>query len=439
MSLINKMQHDFVYSANNIIKYWRTKDRKKKLENILECNKFDKDRTCTRNALTKYNFNTRNQKCFNCTLLSSFTKKDYITKEVEILAGENRGDYLITDINSSVDDGYQLLEFDYINKLFDASEDLQYYYVTKDENLNYACINILILEIMKDKNFNFFTNFLTYYLCGQKIINIRFKYDFEDVNELAQSDFFASSSYKLQNFLKIDITRDILICLIIFYKFFSLDAFCHNEPCVKFLKFNTGFNNFIFEKREFYIPFLFTVEMSKYSAINYKNCRYFNRDITNKQEWKSVPVEGLDVDINGTKNYKKIDFGIPYNSEFNNHRILFYKVGNRSKDFIYARRKLGLALFYHSFDLICFIVSLLLEKCYSFLFFTDYKLINLWKGLWKRDEYIKINNEINEIRQQRLKKNSKVENNFETIFQIVKKYYIRIDALEYLYQNLIVK
>ena len=67
------MQHDFLYSADNIINYWRTKDRRKKLENILECHKFDKDMTCTRNALTKYNFNTRNQKCFNCTLLSSFT------------------------------------------------------------------------------------------------------------------------------------------------------------------------------------------------------------------------------------------------------------------------------------------------------------------------------------------------------------------------------
>lgn len=434
------MQHNFVYSSNNIINFWKTKDRTDKLNLIINTKKFNKDRTCTRNALTKYNFNTRNQKCFNCSLLSSFTNKDIITEEIEILAGENRGDYIITDINPSVDNSYQLLEFDYINKLFDNSNDnIQYYYVTKDENLNYACINILILEIMKEKNFNFYTNFLTFYICGQNIINIRLKYDFENINELAQSDFFASPEHQNENYLKKDITRDILICLVVFYKFFALDAFCHNEPCVKFLKFNTGFNNFVFEGCEFYIPFLFIIELSKYSAINYKNGRYFNQDITNKKEWKSVPIESLDVDINGTKNYKKVDFGIPYNSEYNNHRILFYKIGNRSKDFIYARRKLGLALFYHSFDLICFIVSLLIERCFSFYFFTDYKLINLWKGLWKRDEYIKINKEIDDIRQLRSKKNSKIENNFETVFEIVKKYYIRIDALDYIYHNCIKK
>lgn len=442
------MQHDFIYSSDNIIKYWKTKDRAKKLNDILECKSFNKDRTCTRNALTKYNFNTRNQKCFNCTMLSSFTNKNCISKETEILAGINRGDYLMTDINYSVDLGYQLLEFDYINKLFDSSSMTQYYYATKDENLNYACINILIQEIMKEKNFNFYTNFLTYYICGQKIVNIRLKYDFETVNELAQNDFYASSDYQNENYLKKDVTRDILICLIIFYKFFSIDVFCHNEPCIKFLKFNTGFNNFIFEKQEFYIPFLFSVEMSKYSAINYKDGRYFNQDITNKREWKSVPIENLDVDINGTKNYKKIDFGIPYNSEYDNHRILFYKIGNKSVDFMYARRKLGLPLFYHSFDLICFIVSLLLEKCFSFYFFSDYKLINLWKGLWKRDEYIKINTEIKEIREMKEKrekresKHSKlnqIENNFETVYQIIRKYHIRIDALEYLYQNLILK
>ena len=141
------MNLGFVYSCDNIIDFWKNKDRRNKFNQIINCEKIPKDTTCTRNALTKYNFFTRNQKCFNCTLLSSFFSNDLVNNvPIEIMAGKYRGDYLITNIESSVDDSYQLLEFDYINKLFDQDDSL-YYYATKDENLNYACINILMYQI----------------------------------------------------------------------------------------------------------------------------------------------------------------------------------------------------------------------------------------------------------------------------------------------------
>lgn len=417
------MNHNFVYSCDNIIKYWRTKEREKKLTQIKEFKTIFSDKTCTRNALTKYNFNTRNQKCFECNLLSSFFTKDIIEteeSEIEIMAGEFRGDFLQIKINSSVDNKYQYCK--YVNNIIEDKEIT--YYFTNDENLNRACINIIMLELMKIKNFNFYNNFLTYFICGQKIVNINLKYDYENIIKLAENDLFDT---------KKDITRDILICLIIFCDFFSIYHFCHNEPCFDFIKFNNGFNNFVYDQKEFYIPFLMTIEPSVYSSINYNQNRYFCKNLYDKKEWNSSPVESFDVDINGTKNYKKIELDIPYNKTYDQYRILFYKIGNKSKDFIYARRKLGLTFFHQSFDIICFIVSLLMEECFNHYFFSDYKLINLWKGLWRREDYSKLNEEIS---MKRIKKN---KNDFDSVFSIVKKYYIRIDALKYLYNNLVKK
>lgn len=417
------MNNDFIYSCDNIIKYWRTTDREKKLKQILEDKAIHHDKTCTRSALTKYNFNTRNQKCFDCHMLSSFFISDIIETqecEIEIMAGEFRGDFLEIKINPQVDNKYQYCDF--VNKIIENKEII--YYSTNDNNFNYSCINIIMLEMMRIKNFNFYNNFLTYFICGQKIVDIHLKYDYEDINKLAENDLFDA---------KKDITRDILICLIIFCDFFSVSYFCHNEPCFKFIKFNNGLNNFVYDQKEFYIPFLMTVEPSIHSSINYNQSRYFCKNLYDKKEWNSLPVENFDVDINGTKNYKKIELDIPYNKTYDQHRILFYKIGNKSKDFIYARRRLGLTFFHHSFDIICFIISLLLEECFNNYFFSDYKLINIWKGLWRREDYLKLNEEIN------IKKDKKYENNFDLVFAIVKKYYIRIDALKYLYCNLVKK
>jgi hypothetical protein len=54
------------------------------------------------------------------------------------------------------------------------------------------------------------------------------------------------------------------------------------------------------------------------------------------------------------------------------------------------------------------------------------KEYKLWKGLWKKEEYDYIENRLFSIE----------NNNFESIFSVLKDYYIRFDALEFFYKSL---
>ena len=55
------------------------------------------------------------------------------------------------------------------------------------------------------------------------------------------------------------------------------------------------------------------------------------------------------------------------------------------------------------------------------------KEYKLWKNLWKSDEYPSLETKLFSLQ----------ENNFETIYEIVRHYYIRFDALQYFYYSLV--
>ena len=48
-------------------------------------------------------------------------------------------------------------------------------------------------------------------------------------------------------------------------------------------------------------------------------------------------------------------------------------------------------------------------------------MMYIWKSLWKRDEYDKLFKDLSSVKR----------NNFHTIFNIVKRYYMRVDALNF--------
>jgi len=54
-------------------------------------------------------------------------------------------------------------------------------------------------------------------------------------------------------------------------------------------------------------------------------------------------------------------------------------------------------------------------------------MTKLWSGMWRKKEGVKIWNEIS---------NYEGENNFEYIFELVSKYYIRFDLLDYFYHTI---
>jgi hypothetical protein len=150
------------------------------------------------------------------------------------------------------------------------------------------------------------------------------------------------------------------------------------------------------------------------SWARFYNYRKENRDFNNI-------VENWFVDWDGVNKKNKYIFKESID-DFEKGKIMYYLLGKEADKFLYFRRHLGTPIMYQSFDLICFIVSLMKENYFYYTVKNNEKLNNLWIGLWLAEEVEDVEKDIKECK----------KNNFIDIFTILRKYYIRSDVLEYL-------
>ena len=108
--------------------------------------------------------------------------------------------------------------------------------------------------------------------------------------------------------------------------------------------------------------------------------------------------------------------------DFENGKIMYYLLGKEADKFLYFRRHLASPIMYQSFDIICFIVSLMIENYFYHTVKNNKKLNNIWSELWLEEELLDLEKDIKECK----------KNNFNIVFNILRKYYIRSDVIEYL-------
>lgn len=423
--------------ADNIFKFFKEENKKLfvKLKNLSDDIEFKGDNTCLRKGLTVVDNIIRHQKCLGCKLISSLFKDDIIGDKIKILVGKKKNYTLL--VYKSQNDTFKisqnylsnsLLELynQKIGKLYTEEQHTEAvnFYEVSNPILNLAVINTVLTNLMIEKNYPIVNNYLYFYPCNNRLSYFSFKYDIETLKELTT----------IPNHFEKETCRKILIQIIIFFKFFSSYYFLHNQPSIEFLKFDIDLLNFAIEDKVILSPIAVFIEPSVYSSITMFDKNKVNRFYCQNKHNKTLsdlPFEDFDIDINGSKNYNPKSFDIEYIEEYQEKRIFFYKIGNRVEDFLEMRRYKGIPLASKSFDIVCFLVSLLLDSAYYENFMKIYKSLIIWKGLWKKDQYEDLMKELEKWRGTKF-------NNFELIIMIVKKYYIRFDALEYLYQSFLI-
>lgn len=391
---------------------------------------FKGDFTCMRKGMTFCDPVTRHQKCKGCFLISILFKDDIIPEKIKIYKGL-KTNYILCRSFSNPDifkleetklNNELLLRYNRKIKKFYTNEEhtnLVNYYSVSNYDLNLVIINIIIMNLSKNKNYPIINNFVYHYFCNNTINYFNFKYDINNIDEI--------------NNLEKETSRKIFIQILIFFKFFSTYYFVHNEPSIEFLKFDMDLVEFRIDNKLLTCPIKVYIEPSKYSSITTFSDTDVKRFYLKNNKIRKIldlPFEDFDIDINGSDSYNHIYYDIEYIEGYQKKRIFFYKIGNRYEDFLENRIYNGIPVASKSFDIVCFLISLLLNKNYYNSFIKNYKSLIIWKGLWKKNQYDDLMKEMDSWRGNKL-------NNFDLVFFIVKKYYIRFDALEYLYNSYI--
>lgn len=411
-------------------------DNKKFYRNLLEIENlldFKCDKTCLRNLLEEYNLIIRHQKCYGCRLFDNLYKYDTIPEKIKILVGKYK--YNSIEIVKSNQDIFRVKYFkdfshflnnynDWINNYYKSEKHYleTKFYGASNPNLNRVIINNIIYNIIKEKNFIKSNKYLYHYICNNRLAEFNFSYEVDSLDELLETE----------NYNNREICKKILLLIIFYFKYFSNYYFIHNMATVDSLKFDLDLVNLKINDKDFYSPVRVYIEPSIYSSITiFKNQdakRYFYNGYMEK-DINTLPFESIDIDINNSKNYNFIKLDIEYSKDYLKKRLMFYKIGNREKDFLNLRRYQGIPLVSKSFDIVCLFTSLVVNKKFYNYFIETYSLISLWKGLWKIDEYDRLTKDLDSLRSKNL-------HSFDNIFNIIKKYYIRFDALDYLYYSL---
>lgn len=364
------------------------------------------DHNCKKKCLKNNNYDLY-QICYGCKLISSFLKNQQITENISTFR-VNFGQKMNYNIKFN---RYKLFSPHYIKK-----ESRNNYYITYDKYYNLTIINIITSYIQTIKKIKL-NAFLWGYICDSNIVNLSYVPDFKNLKELCYSPIFNKNYSPFKKTINTDILATILKMLLIYLDLLFKYNYSHGDPIIQYISFSHGYCKYNYNGFNIDSNLILHLDNSIYSSIgfhkkkdniNYKFC--FNNLYILKNNFFILEKKNFMV---GFINDKQTDI------------IKCYKIGSRYENFKDSYRQ-GLCSEYNSFDFVCFMISLLLDKSF-FKFFMNSNYVIYWKRLWTALEYKLLEKDINDF---------KGENTFDEVLNIVKNYYIRYDAFYYFYNSI---
>jgi len=406
------VQSDKIYSyeftnekqfINNLFDEWHKEmyQNVEQLKNtnldILTCDR------CMTKSLTNKNIFIRSDICKGCSTMNRINYDYYISssKEIKIHCGKYQGGTIRMYSHKNVD-----------TKIHKSDKRIY----TNNPFANYVMISSLLHVITEQKKYPFKVPYMWSYICNDTfniVLNMKYMKTLREISlnpVLSKNSPLAKQS--IINTLNNKIVKDIFIQLTLLCYFLSQFEFSHGEPSINYITFSPQSCNFIFQKINVRSKISLLICPSTKSSITYnKNRVFYSKNITiNTQDVFEHMDVGLDKD-NYSGNYEK-------------HRIIYRKIGNKYKNFLNLYSNEG--KYIKSFDFVIFFTSLIADKSYFEPFKEEEKLMYIWKNIWHPRDYENVISDVLKIK----------KNNFLNIYDVVKKYLFREDALDFAMKSL---
>lgn len=429
---INKLTSDLSLTTDQLFKIFKNNNTDL-LDTLITENKniIEKDSSCRCYSMMKRK-NNYSRKCKGCQIISRLIKTNYLeSEEIEIFSGRFKNmslriisNYFLKEIEYNqrrIVDNMLYYFFSNMRNIESYDMDVEHF-STENPECNYLVNSLIMNTVLKEEKVYLYNNFLWGFICNSIFTHIEKSSTFNNLDQLCSSPYYSNYSSPILSSQERKLSKNTVYMIIkeltFLLKTLSKNYFIHGNP-------TTGSISYMSEKitiKEETYPLKIVMKLSEYSSMNYKKKRYFH-NLNNKFLNFGIPFEKIDVHINGSKSY------FIHHSILNNYdeiSILFYKIGNKSTIFNKMRNEYSIPICHKSYDFVCFLISFIKDNLFFKTFIECEKLVKTWKFLWKTDEYESLMNDIESLE----------ENCYEYISLLVKKYYIRFDALEYFYNEI---
>lgn len=353
---------------------------------------------CMSKSLSNRKLFIRSDICIGCNTLNRLNYDFYVSssKEIKLQTGKNIGDTLRIYSHKNTDTAITKRE----NRIF-----------TRNPFANYIIVSSILYTVTKQKKYPFNVPYIWSYICNDNFnIVLNMKY-MKTLREIALNPVLSKNSplakKSIINTLNEKIVKDIFIQLTLLLFFLSKFEFSHGEPSINYITFSPHGCNFIFQKINVRSKISLLVCPSTKSSITYNKKRVFYS--------KSSQINTGNV-------FENRDVGLDrssYSGNYEDHRIIYNHIGNKYKNLINLYSNEG--KYIKSFDFVMFLTSLITDRSYFESFKYEQKIMYIWKSLWHPRCYENLMKDIEKLK----------KNNFLSIFDVVKKYYFRDDALDF--------
>ena len=425
---IEKLTSTYQLTTDQIFKIFKNNNRDI-LDSLTsnELNIIEKDVNC-RCCSMKSTINNYSRKCKGCQIISRLIKTNYlVSSKIEIFSGRQKNNFIRIKNYSSQKIGYQRNEaIDKIHSYLESittSSQKEEHFVTNNNFYNYLVNSIAKEKISKNEKILTGDLFLWGFICRDELTIMKKINIFKNLEDLCKSPYYSNYSSPFNNInkerkLSTTSITSIIKQLIYFFKKMKNFHFIHGKPSINFISYSNEKTTIMDEIHTIRLYF----DLSPDSSMSYQGKRYSHCSDSKIINY-GLPLEKIDVGINGSNSFLE---HMKINNFYDKYSILFYKIGKKSEIFNKIRNNYGIPLCNDSFDFVCFMISLIKDKHFFETFQTSKEIYNIWKLLWRSDEFDNIMTDI---------KNMK-KNNYVNIFNTIKKYHIRFDALEYFYDQL---
>ena len=389
---------------------------------------FEKDLHCFKKSLKKEFPLFWSSNCLGCQILTRISNDNVIkTKKLEILTGKEKGEFLkLKRVSSGASYYVENYDFSLIKEKRQEQLNIilrkknikkeECFFFTENKDFQISVISSFSKAIFLEKDYPNIFSYLYSFFCQNTLTRLERHKKIKNIEEMSKISFYSNmpspvSSQKIEkSFLSKKIVKDILKQGVLIFNLFKKENIFHNSPTSEFYSFSKNSSSFKQKEKEYYFSFTINFSFSSLSAIKVKDCYYLynnNPKLINT----GFPLEKIDIDINGSFSLEKTD------NIYFKRKIYFFKLSENYDQNVF--------IFKHSYNFVFFLISLLLNSSYFEVFKsleTDYHF--LFKSIWKEEEYDSVIENLEIMR-------SEKKFSYNDIFEFLKKYYIRVDSLEY--------
>ena len=406
------------------------------LENLDNKIKIPTDKNCGYFSMTKKTKGCYNNRCKGCQIIYRLIKPPLLESDtIELYYGKKKGKKLKVTTSNYFTSNYEEnliskslnlylakdIKSIYCNKTL--SKDMSFF-STRNKWFNYIIVSIIMNQVLLKKEIFLSNSFIWSFICRGRITILNLEREYKTIEDLTKNPYYSNYSSPIitkivNKNLSVSTVENIIKQLVVLLKNLESCFFTHSEASIDFISYSSESVTLKFKERMITFPFKISLNPSCYSSISYDMKRFF---FTQKRiKNYGLPIQKLDFYFNGTKNNLKKNKKLNFHEDYENFRITGYKIGNKSEVFLETIRNNGVPLFNKSFDFICFLTSYISDKNFFYTFKEKKEYLKIWKGLWKKEEYSLLMKDIENLK----------DSQFKSVYSVVKKYYIRFDALEY--------